>query len=153
MRIAIGNDHVAYSMKLEVESYLRELGHEVVDLGHHDHHRTDYPVYGRAVGEAVASGVADRGIAICGTGVGISIAANKVPGVRAVVCSEPYSAQLSRKHNDTNVLCFGARVVGIELAKMIVRCWLDSDFEGGQHADRVAMLEPSITTAAPGEIG
>jgi ribose 5-phosphate isomerase B len=140
MRIALGNDHVAYAMKLEVADYLRELGHEVLDLGHHDDQRTDYPGYGAAVGRAVVAGDADRGIAICGTGVGISIAANKVPGVRAVVCSEPYSAQLSREHNDTNVLCFGARVVGIELAKMIVRCWLDGVFEGGRHADRVAML-------------
>lgn len=141
MRIAVGNDHVAYSMKVEIAEYLRALGHEVVDLGHHDDARTDYPVYGRLVGEAVVAGKVDRGIAICGTGVGISIAANKVVGVRAVCCSEPYSAQLSREHNDTNVLCFGARVVGIELAKMIVRCWLDGAFEGGRHADRVAMLD------------
>ena len=140
MRVAIGNDHVAYGMKLEIAEYVRSLGHEVVDLGHHGSVRTDYPTYGRAVGESVASGAVDRGIAICGTGVGISIAANKVAGVRAVCCSEPYSAALSREHNDTNVLCFGARVVGIELAKMIVRCWLDGQFEGGRHADRVAML-------------
>lgn len=140
MRIAIGNDHVAYAMKLEIAAHLRELGHDVVDLGHGDETRTDYPTYGVAVGRAVVSGAADRGIAICGTGVGISIAANKVPGVRAVCCSEPYSAQLSRQHNDTNVLCFGARVVGIELAKMIVDCWLDGTFEGGRHARRVAML-------------
>lgn len=140
MKIALGNDHVAYDMKLEIADYLRELGHEVLDLGHHDTLRTDYPVYGRLVGETVAAGLADRGIVICGTGVGISIAANKVPGVRAVCCSEPYSAELSREHNDTNVLAFGARVVGIELAKMIVRCWLGGQFEGGRHADRVAML-------------
>jgi len=140
MRIAIGNDHVAFDMKVEIAEYVRSLGHEVIDLGHHDTVRTDYPTYGRMVGEAVAAGGVDRGIAICGTGVGISIAANKVPGVRAVCCSEPYSAELSRAHNDTNVLCFGARVVGIELAKMIVRCWLDGQFEGGRHAERVAML-------------
>jgi ribose 5-phosphate isomerase B len=145
MRIAIGNDHVAYGMKREIVAYLTGLGHEVLDLGHGDEHRTDYPVYGRAVGQAVVSGQAERGIAICGTGVGISIAANKVPGVRAVCCSEPYSALLSREHNDTNVLCFGARVVGIELAKMIVRCWLDGEFEGGRHADRVAMLAQADT--------
>lgn len=154
MKIAIGNDHVAYAMKLEISGYLRDLGHEVVDLGHHNEARADYPTYGKAVGQAVASGTADRGIAICGTGVGISIAANKVPGVRAVCCSEPYSAELSRQHNDTNVLCFGARVVGVELAKMIVRCWLEGTFEGGRHAVRVAMLadmdkalDPSAATA------
>ena len=140
MRIAVANDHVAYGMKKDVVGYVESLGHSVIDLGHHDEERTDYPSYGRAVGEAVAAGDADRGIAICGTGVGISIAANKVAGVRAVVCSEPYSAALSREHNDTNVLCFGARVVGIELAKMIVRCWLEGEFEGGRHARRVEML-------------
>jgi ribose 5-phosphate isomerase B len=140
VRIAIGNDHVAYAMKTEIAAHLRGLGHEVVDLGHGDETRTDYPTYGAAVGRAVASGDVDRGIAICGTGVGISIAANKIPGVRAVCCSEPYSARLSREHNDTNVLCFGARVVGIELATMIVDCWLEGAFEGGRHARRVAML-------------
>lgn len=140
MRIALGNDHVAYPMKLEIEQYLREFGHDVLDVGTHDEDRADYPLYGVAVARAVVSGEVDRGIAICGTGVGISITANKVPGIRAVVCSEPYSAQLSRQHNDTNVLCFGARVVGTELAKMIVHCWLDAAFEGGRHARRVAMI-------------
>ncbi len=140
MKIAIGNDHVGYELKKEIAGYLVELGHDVIDLGHHDAARTDYPLYGRRVGEAVVRGEAERGIVICGTGVGISIAANKVPGVRAVCCSEPYSAALSRAHNDTNVLAFGARVVGVEVAKMIVRCWLDEDFEGGRHARRVEML-------------
>lgn len=149
MKIAIANDHVAYQMKLEIAAYLRELGHEVLDLGHHDQQRTDYPVYGRSVGGAVVTGAADRGIAICGTGVGMSIAANKVPGVRAVCCSEPYSAQLSRRHNDTNVLCFGARVIGVELAKMIVGCWLEASFDGGRHATRVAMLKALDHTAPP----
>lgn len=153
MKIAIGNDHIAFQMKLEIVAYLRELGHHTDDLGHHDEQRTDYPMYGKAVGKAVVSGATDRGIAICGTGVGISIAANKVPGVRAVCCSEPYSAQLSRKHNDTNVLCFGARVIGVELAKMIVGCWLDTSFEGGRHARRVAMLSELDHSLATTETG
>ena len=100
----------------------------------------DYPVYGEKVGRAVAAGDVDLGILICGTGVGISLAANKVKGVRAVVCSEPYSARLSRQHNNTNILAFGARVIGIELAKMIIEEWLNAEFEGGRHQRRVDMI-------------
>jgi ribose 5-phosphate isomerase B len=140
MRIAIGNDHVAYQMKLDIAEHLRTLGHDVIDLGHDNDQRTDYPLYGQAVAKAVVEGRADCGIAICGSGVGISIAANKVYGARCVCCSEPYSAKLSRQHNDTNVLAFGSRVVGIELAKMIVDEWLNADFEGGRHVARVQML-------------
>ena len=121
MKIAIGNDHVAVDMKREISAYLKELGHEVLDLGTDTAARCDYPVYGERVGRAVAEGRADLGITICGTGVGISLAANRVPGVRAVICSEPYSAALSRRHNNTNVLAFGARVIGIEMAKLIVK--------------------------------
>jgi ribose 5-phosphate isomerase B len=99
--------------------------------------RTDYPRYASAVAQAIAAGEVDGGILICGTGVGISIAANKHPGIRAVVCSEPYSAQLSRQHNNTNILAFGARVIGLELAKMIVDAWLAAEFEGGRHQGRV----------------
>jgi ribose 5-phosphate isomerase B len=100
----------------------------------------DYPVFGEKVARAVASGECEKGLLFCGTGVGISIAANKVKGIRAVVCSEPYSAKLSREHNDTNILAVGARVVGIELAKMIIETWLTTPFEGGRHATRVEML-------------
>ena len=141
MRIAIGNDHVAVEMKREITEYLTSLGHEVVNMGTDSTERCDYPVYGEKVARAVAEGVCELGIAICGTGVGISLAANRVPGVRAVVCSEPYSAMLSRQHNNTNVLAFGARVVGVELAKLIVSSWLSAEFEGGRHAARVAMLD------------
>ena len=116
MKIAMGNDHAAVEMKQEIMAYLREKGYEVLNLGTDSSESCDYPLYGEKVGQAVASGEADLGIAICGTGIGISLAANKVPGIRAAVCSEPYSAKLSRMHNDTNVLCFGARVVGTELA-------------------------------------
>jgi ribose 5-phosphate isomerase B len=141
MKIAIGNDHVGHGLKLQIAEHLRSQGHEVVDLGHHSTHRTDYPIHGRLVAEAVASGEVDRGIVICGTGVGISIAANKVPGIRCVCCSEPYSALLSRQHNDTNMLAFGSRVVGVDLAKMIVDHWVGGEFEGGRHRRRVRMLD------------
>jgi len=141
MKIAIGNDHVAVEMKNEITAYLIALGHEVINMGTDSSERCDYPIYGEKVARAVADGKADLGIAICGTGVGISLAANRVPGIRAVVCSEPYSAALSRQHNNTNVLAFGARVIGIELAKLIVKNWLDAEFEGGRHAQRVKMLD------------
>ncbi len=140
MKIAIGNDHVALDMKLSVKEYLESLGHTVADYGTHNGERTDYPIYGEAVARAVAGGEADCGILICGTGVGISLAANKVKGIRAVVCSEPYSARLSKEHNNTNILAFGARVVGLDLAKMIVDQWLSAEFEGGRHARRVEMI-------------
>ena len=117
MKIVIGNDHSAVELKNIIKAHLEEKGYEVMNVG------TDYPVYGEKVGRAVASGEADLGIAICGTGVGISLAANKVKGIRACVCSEPYTAKLSRMHNNSNVLAFGARVVGSELAKMIVDEW------------------------------
>ncbi len=141
MKIAIGNDHVAVEMKKEISAYLESLGHEVINLGTDKTERCDYPVYGEKVAREVAEGRAERGITICGTGVGISLAANRVKGIRAVVCSEPYSAALSRQHNNTNVLSFGARVIGIELAKLIVKSWLDAEFEGGRHAERVRMLD------------
>ncbi len=140
MRIAIGNDHTAVDLKNTIVDYLTELGYDVTNLGTDSRESCDYPVYGEKVGRAVADGQADLGIAICGTGVGISLAANKVKGVRACVCSEPYTAKLSRMHNNSNVLAFGARVVGDELAKMIVKEWLDAEFEGGRHQRRVDML-------------
>ncbi|MBS0937588.1 ribose 5-phosphate isomerase B [Lactiplantibacillus plantarum] len=139
-KIAIGSDHVGIELKPVIIDYLQELGYDVTDFGTKTTDRTDYPIYGKKVGEAVASGDYDLGILICGTGVGISLAANKVNGIRAVVCSEPYSAQLSRQHNNTNVLAFGSRVVGAELAKMIVKSWLDASFIGGRHLRRVDEL-------------
>ena len=141
MKIAIGNDHVAVEMKREITEYLQSLGHEVINYGTDSSDRCDYPVYGEKVARAVVGGEAERGILICGTGVGISLAANRVRGIRAVVCSEPYSAALSRQHNNTNILAFGARVIGIELAKLIVKSWLDAEFEGGRHENRVRMLD------------
>ena len=127
-------------MKQEITAYLEELGHEVVNYGTDSHESCDYPEYGEKVGRAVVNGEVEKGILICGTGFGISLAANKVKGVRAVVCSEPYTAKLSRMHNDANVLAFGARVVGIEMAKMIVDEWLKAEFEGGRHQRRIDMV-------------
>lgn len=140
MKIGIGNDHSAVEMKQEITAYLKELGHEVVNYGTDSNESCDYPEYGEKVGRAVVSGEVEKGILICGTGFGISLAANKVKGVRAVVCSEPYTAKLSRMHNDANILAFGARVVGIEMAKMIVNEWLNAEFEGGRHQRRIDMV-------------
>ncbi len=140
MKIAIGNDHTAVDLKNVILDYLVSLGYEVINLGTDSRESCDYPVYGEKVGRAVVDGLADLGIAICGTGVGISLAANKVKGIRACVCSEPYTAKLSRMHNNSNVLAFGARVVGDEMAKMIVKEWLDAKYEGGRHQRRVDMV-------------
>ena len=140
MKIAIGNDHSAVELKEIITEFLEEKGYEVLDLGTNSTESCDYPVYGEKVGKAVAAGEANLGIAICGTGLGISLAANKVKGIRACVCSEPYTAKMSRLHNNANVLCFGARVVGSELAKMITEVWLDTEFEGGRHQRRVDQI-------------
>ena len=140
MKIAIGNDHVAVELKSIIKEHLESKGYEVVNYGTDSTERFDYPISGYKVGKAVASGECDLGVLICGTGVGISLAANSVQGVRAVVCSEPYSAKLSREHNNTNIVAFGARVVGQELAKMIVDEWLDAEFEGGRHQRRIDMI-------------
>lgn len=140
MKIGIGNDHVAVELKNIIKEHLEQQGHEVVDFGTNSTERFDYPISGYAVGKAVASGDVDLGVLICGTGVGISLAANKVHGVRACVCSEPYSAKLSREHNNTNIIAFGARVVGPELAKMIVDEWLGAEFQGGRHQRRIDMI-------------
>ena len=139
-RIAFGCDHVGFILKEDILAHLRGRGVEVVDKGTWSPERTDYPHYASAVATSLLDGEVDGGILICGTGVGISITANKYPGIRAVVCSEPYSAQLSRQHNNTNILAFGSRVVGLELAKMIVDAWLNAEFEGGRHQVRVEAI-------------
>ena len=144
MKIAIGNDHAATDMKNEIMQHLKDRGCEVINVGTDGHESVDYPDYAKKVCDKVLSGEADLGIAICGTGVGISIACNKVKGIRAVCCSEPFSAKLSRQHNNSNVLCFGARVIGPELAKMIVDEWLDAEFQGGRHQlriDKISAME------------
>ena len=136
----MGNDHSAVEMKTVIREYVEGKGYEVIDFGTNTSESCDYPVFGEKVGRAGAAGEADYGIAICGTGIGIGIAAGKVKGVRVCTCSEPYSARLSRMHNNTNVLSFGARVIGAEMAKMIVDEWLDNTYEGGRHERRVAQL-------------
>ena len=140
MKIGIGNDHSALEMKKEIIAFLEEKGHEVVDYGTDSAESCDYPVYGEIVARAVAAGEVEQGILICGTGLGISLAANKVKGIRAAVCSEPFTAKMARAYNNCNILAFGARVVGPELAKMIVETWLDTDFEGGRHQRRVDLI-------------
>ncbi len=144
--IALASDHVGITLKRTIMALLDEKGLSYRDYGCFDTERTDYPRYGYAAARAVADGECDRGVICCGTGVGISLAANKVHGIRCVVCSEPYSAKLSRQHNDTNMLALGSRVVGEELAKMIVSEWLDTPFEGGRHQRRVEMLSEIETT-------
>ncbi len=138
--LAIGSDHAAYEFKEAIKAYLDEKGIEYKDFGCFSDERTDYPMYGEKVAKAVASGECDKGLLFCGTGVGMSLAANKVKGIRAVVCSDCYTAARSRRHNDANILALGARVVGLDLAKMIIDTWLNAEFEGGRHAERVAMI-------------
>ena len=140
MKIGIGNDHAAVTMKNEISDYLKELGHEVVNYGTDEDASCSYAVYGEKVARAVAAEGVDLGVLICGTGVGISLAANKVKGIRAAVCSESCTARLVRQHNNANILAFGARIIGIETAKEIVKAWLDAEFEGGRHQERVDMI-------------
>lgn len=140
MKLAIGNDHVAVDMKNEIKAYLEAKGIAVINVGTDTPDRFNYPISGYKVAKLVASGEVDGGILICGTGVGISLAANKVKGIRACVCSEPYTAKLSKQHNNSNIIAFGARVIGIETAKMIVDEWLAAEYEGGRHQTRIDML-------------
>ena len=139
MIIAIGCDHAAAALKAELTALLEGKGLQVKDFGASEA-TVQYPAVAEVVAKAVAAKECELGVLLCGTGVGMSIAANKVNGVRACCCSEPYSARLSRQHNDSNVLCMGARVIGPELAKMILDEWLSAEFEGGRHAARVDMI-------------
>lgn len=140
MKIAIGSDHIGVKMKQGVIQFLNLKDIESVDFGAYTEERTDYPIYAEKVANAVLSGECEKGILICGTGIGISIAANKFIGIRAVVCSEPYSAKLSREHNDTNILAFGAKVIGEATAYMIVEEFLKAKYEGGRHQKRIDMI-------------
>ncbi|MCX7748879.1 MAG: ribose 5-phosphate isomerase B [Clostridia bacterium] len=135
--IAIASDHGGFRLKAEVLKYLKDKGYEVKDFGTCDEQSVDYPEYGLAVAEAVKSGDCERGIVICGTGLGISIAANKVPGIRAAVCTDSFMARMSREHNNANVLALGERIVGAGLALEIVDVWLKTEFQGGRHESRV----------------
>lgn len=141
MKIALGADHAGFTLKEAVKSHLEGLGHEVTDVGTHSTDRTDYPMWGQRTARVVTSGQADFGIIVCGSGIGISIAANKVAGARCVVCTEPYSAQMGRRHNNANMLAMGERFVGVDMALAIVDAFLAAEFEGGRHAERVSLLE------------
>jgi ribose 5-phosphate isomerase B len=138
--IALASDHAGFALKGELARYLEELDLPFRDLGPATDGRTDYPKWGYLAAREVASGGCDRGIIICGTGVGISLSANKVRGIRCVVCSDCYTARLSRQHNNTNMLALGARVIGVDLAKLIVKMWLDAEFEGGRHQQRLDLV-------------
>ena len=140
MRLAIGNDHTALAMKKHIKAYLEEKGHVVVDFGAYTDQRADYPVFAQKVANAILLGECELGILICGTGIGISIAANKMDGIRAAVCSEPYSAAMTRRHNNANIIAFGARVVGTATAETIVDAFLNAEYEGGRHQRRVDMI-------------
>lgn len=142
-RIAVGADHGGFEFKNRLAEYLREAGHAVVDLGTNSADSVDYPDFAHACAEKILSNEADLGVLICKSGVGMSIAANRHRGVRAVLCSEPFSAEMSRRHNNANVLCFGTNVVGEGLALQIVDAFLSAAFEGGRHEKRVAKIEPS----------
>ena len=140
MYLAIGSDHAGFELKEEIKQYLIEKGYEVKDFGTFSKESCDYPIFGEKVGCAVASGECDEGVLVCGTGIGISLAANKVKGVRAAVVSEPVSARLAKQHNNANIIAFGARIVGSEEAKGIVDAFLSAEFLGGRHEKRVNMI-------------
>lgn len=139
-KIVFGNDHSAVELKKELIPYIESLGFEVENLGTDTEDAVDYPIIGEMVANKVASGTADFGIAVCGTGLGISLACNKVNGIRACVCSDAYTAKYSRLHNNCNILCFGARVIGPETAKMLINEFLTTEFEGGRHERRVNLI-------------
>ncbi|MEG0693575.1 MAG: ribose 5-phosphate isomerase B [Oscillospiraceae bacterium] len=138
--IGIGCDHTAIQLKNIIIQHLQDKGYKVKDFGAFTAERTHYPIYAGLVAKSITTGECDKGILICGSGIGIGIAANKVKGIRCVTCSESYSAMMSRQHNNTNVLSFGARVVGEDVAKQIVDVWLETQYEGGRHQVRVDMI-------------
>lgn len=144
MIIAMANDHGGLALKKIVKEHLIERGYKVVDLGTHSEESVDYPIYGKACAEAVASGKADLGIVVCGTGIGISIAANKVKGIRCGLCTSVEMAELTKRHNNANMLALGGRITEPELAVEITDAWLDTEFEGGRHKRRTDMLDEMI---------
>lgn len=140
MKIALASDHGGFALKEAIKAHLTDRGYEVLDLGTHSEESVDYPKYGQACGEAVISGQADRGVVCCGTGIGISIAANKVKGIRAAVITNEFMAEMTKRHNDANIIALGGRVLETEYALKLVDIWLDTEFEGGRHQRRVDML-------------
>ncbi|MGC8721858.1 MAG: ribose 5-phosphate isomerase B [Caldisericaceae bacterium] len=140
MKMAIGSDHAGFRLKEIIKEYLIKLNYSVEDFGTHSEDRVDYPDYAFPVAEAVARGDFDVGILICGTGIGMSITANKVKGIRASLCNDIYTAHAAKEHNDANILCMGGRVIGDEVAKEIVNTWLNAKFEGGRHSQRLSKI-------------
>lgn len=145
--ILIGSDHVGFALKERLKTMLQASGYTVEDAGTHDTERCDYPDIAQRLSRRLLAGAAACGILVCGSGVGMSIAANRIPGIRAALCAHEYVAQMARRHNDANVLCLGARVVGADLAERIVTSFLTAAFEGGRHAQRVALLETPYSCA------
>ena len=141
MVIAVGCDHAGYELKEKVIAKLESEGHTIINVGTNSAESVDYPMYGHAVGRAVASGEAERGVAICGSGIGISIACNKVPGIRAALCTSVEMAEMCRRHNNANVICMGARMISEELAFSMIDKWLVTEFEGGKHERRINQLD------------
>lgn len=141
MRIAIGSDHAGFPLKAALVGWLQEQGHEVLDLGTHSTDSVDYPLIGFEVATRVAQGEVERGVLVCGSGIGVSIAANRVSGARAALVQEPLSARLAREHNDANVVCMGARIIGEEMAREILKVFLGTPFEGGRHQRRIDQLD------------
>lgn len=151
MQIAIGSDHAGLELKNEVIAILKELGHEHIDFGTDSPASVDYPDFGEKVSSAVSSGRAEKGVLICGTGIGMSMVANKFRGVRASLCNELFSARMSRLHNDANVLVMGGRLIGKDLAKEIVKIWFSTPFEGGRHCNRLDKINAIETKNMKGE--
>ncbi|MEM9073617.1 MAG: ribose 5-phosphate isomerase B [Myxococcota bacterium] len=141
MKLVFGSDHAGFDLKVTLAEAMREAGHEVQDLGTHDKDSTDYPDYAHAVAQAVLADAAALGVLVCGTGIGMCIAANRHAGVRAALCHDTFSAKATRAHNDANVLCLGSRVVGVGVAKDVLEAFLEGSFEGGRHARRVGKIE------------
>ena len=141
MIIAVGSDHAAYELKEAIKAKMESEGHTIIDVGTYSPESVDYPKYGHAVGKAVASGEAERGIAVCGSGIGISIACNKVPGIRAALCTSVEMAEMCRRHNNANVVCMGARMISQELAFDIIDTSMTTEFEGGKHLRRINEIE------------
>jgi ribose 5-phosphate isomerase B len=149
MRIAIASDHAALALKSALVEYLRAAGHDVADLGPYDETSVDYPDYGYKLANAIADGSADRGVALCGSGIGISMAVNRNPAARAALVSEPLSARLAREHNDANVIAMGARLIGVEMAKACIDAFLSTAFGGDRHQRRVDKLSNPLSTKEP----
>ncbi len=143
MKIAIGSDHAGFGLKETIKTYLQENGFDVDDVGTHSRESVDYPDFAFKVAKKVASGNVERGILICGSGIGMAMAANRIKGVRAVNAMEPFTARMSRRHNDSNVLCLGERFIGKDMALEILKVWLKETFEGGRHSRRLIMLDAS----------